>query len=281
MFKKFSRTVSAGIQPVMQTQLRNYTPPTLASVGKSQNKGLRLVLLGAPGSGKGSFSKFISHHFEVPMISTGDLIRAEIKAGTPIGKQVEEITRKGHLVSDEIVISLLKQRISQPDTQNGYILDGFPRRVEQAEILDALSHTNPTSHTNPFVQPPNTVVNIELREDILITKACARRVCSGCGQGYNLADVHDGEYCMPAILPKVPNTCDSCGSNLIQRSDDVEETVRERLRVYHQHANPLLEYYNRRGMVLQWPVVRGLEDTKALLSMIDQSLVKNAAKNYF
>jgi adenylate kinase len=199
------------------------------------------------------------------MISTGDIIRAEIKSGSEVGKKVQEIAHVGHLVPDEIVFSLLRKRLSHDDTTHGYILDGFPRRKEQAELLANLEG----------VSPPNVVVNIGLREDVLITKACARRVCSGCGQGYNLADVRDGEICMPAILPQKENICDNCSGLLIQRDDDVEETVRERLRVYHENAQPLVDFYTAKNLLVDWQVIKGLEDATKLLDTIDEELGKH------
>lgn len=252
--------------PVTTQSRRTYTPPSLSDVGKTNfNIDVRLVLLGAPGSGKGSFSKYISHYFDIPMISTGDLIRAEVKAETPIGLKVKEISQRGELVGDDVVIGLLQKRIQEPDTRNGYILDGFPRTLEQAKTLDVMGQRE-------VFKTPNAVLNINLREDVLIKKACARRICGDCGTGYNLADIREPTIYMPSLPPKQEGVCDKCTGALIQRADDNEATVLNRLRIYQEHAQPLLDYYAQQGILLRWDVHRGLDDTYDVLKIIEESL---------
>jgi adenylate kinase family enzyme len=147
------------------------------------------ALLGAPGVGKGTFASRLGPHFGIPAISTGDLIRAEIKTASTLGRQLKAITDAGRLVSDEVMSEILKKRLSLADTARGFLLDGYPRRVTQAEALNR-------------IQPLDAVVNIGLREDILINKISSRRVCEKCGANFNLANIQDGEINMPPLLPK-------------------------------------------------------------------------------
>jgi len=182
---------------------KHYQPPSLSSIGHSNVKGLRLVLLGAPGAGKGSYAKYIGHYFSVPVISTGDLLRKEIALNTPVGQEVHSITKQGGLVNDGIIFDLLKVRLAQDDVVNGYILDGFPRKLSQAQAFDALTQDKANG-----ILPITTALNISLREDIIIRKALARRTCSKCNAGYNLEHVDEDGIYMPALLPRVDNVCD-------------------------------------------------------------------------
>ncbi len=210
-----------------------YAPPTLESVGKSSFPNLRMVLLGAPGSGKGSFAKFISHYYNVPVLSTGDLIRKEIADNSPIGRAVKEASNSGKLLGDDVVIEVLKNALSKATSSspsgtppNGYILDGFPRRISQAVSLEqmngavnaasgtaasAAASSSASAHAQggASLPPINVALNINLREDVLVRKAVARRVCKGCGRGYNVADIQEDNICMPAILPRRTGVCDS------------------------------------------------------------------------
>lgn len=183
-------------------------------------------------------------------------MRAEIKAKTPLGLSIKAINDAGQLVSDDIIINMVKQRLAQPDCKSGYLLDGFPRRVTQAEVMRSFA-------------PLDAVINIELKEDVLVTKATHRRVCKNCGHGYNTADIRQGEIQMPPLLPKDPSRCDKCACSpleLIQRQDDTEAVVRERLRLYHVETAPLIHFY--REILRSFEVKRGLEDWPALEKML-------------
>jgi len=228
------------------------------SVAAAQPK-LYMALMGAPGVGKGTFAVRLGPHFGVPSISTGDLIRAEIKSGSALGQRLQAITDKGALVDDETMSEILRKRLTAPDTARGFLLDGYPRRLAQAEALQRLA-------------PLDLVVNIDLREDVLITKISSRRVCERCGANYNLANIREGEIDMPPLLPKVDGVCDKCGSRLLQRTDDRVETVRDRLRIYHEQTQPLEKYYDRQGLLLNFQVRRGIGDLPELVRVISEFL---------
>jgi len=197
---------------------------------------MKKIFLGPPGSGKGTYSRRISPIRNVPYISTGDLFRENIKNSTLIGKKAKEFMNKGELVPDEVVIEMLKQRVAQNDCQNGFILDGFPRTIPQAEILDNLSDIN-------------AVINLIIPEDILIEKICARRICKNCGDIYNIANINREGIRMPPMDPKQDGKCDKCEGELIQRDDDNEDTVKERLKIYKKETEPLIDFYNRKGLI--------------------------------
>jgi len=234
------------------------SPSPSSSAGSKRS--IRLALLGAPGVGKGTFAARIGPHYGIPCISTGDLVRAEIKAQTPIGQQIADINKKGGLVEDGIILDLLKRRLAQKDCLSGFLLDGFPRRVTQAQALSNLARID-------------FVVNISLAEEVLIEKTINRRVCKSCGHGYNFADIRRGEICMPPLLPKKPNVCDKCGSSplaLIQREDDTEQVVRNRLEIYRTHTAPLIAFYQQRKQLLDFNVKRGIEDWGDFKALLDQ-----------
>ena len=213
-------------------------------------KPLRLVLLGAPGSGKGSFASVIAPHFNIPTISTGQLIRDELKQGTELGKSLAAITASGSFVSDDIVLGLLKQRLAQDDCQNGFILDGFPRTLEQAT---ALAQFVDITFALQFILPYS-----------VITQATAgRRSCAQCAHGYNIADIDCDGIKMPPLLPKVANTCDKCGANPIvleQRADDKEDIVKHRLEVYDKLTVPILDLYRSQNKLVSHNVKNGKRD---------------------
>jgi len=186
---------------------------------------MRIVLLGAPGSGKGTQAKKLTEKYQVPQISTGDLLRAAVRAGTLLGLQAKAAMDAGRLVSDEIVLGMIKERLAQPDAQKGFILDGFPRNLAQAEALDAL--------LEKLKQPLQAALLIEVDLDTLIQRMTGRRTCESCGQMYNI-------YTSPS---KLDDRCDKCGGNLRHRADDNEETIGNRLRVYEGQTSPLIEYY--------------------------------------
>ncbi len=193
---------------------------------------MRLVLLGPPGVGKGTQASNIVKKYNIPHISTGDIFRANIKEGTELGKTAKEFMDKGLLVPDEIVVSIVKDRLSKEDCQNGFLLDGFPRTVEQAEALD--------NELSKMGIKLDKVVNIDADEDILIDRVTGRRICKKCGATYHIKN-------MP---PKVEGICDIDGETLYQRDDDKVETVKTRIQVYLKQTQPLINYYKNKGLIL-------------------------------
>jgi len=183
---------------------------------------MRLILLGCPGAGKGTQAKLIAEKYQIPSISTGDILRAAIQQGSALGKKVKEIVESGHLVPDEVVIQLVLERIQQPDCKNGFLLDGFPRTVAQAEALAKLS-------------PINYVIDIDVPEDEVVKRLTGRRIHPASGRTYHLA----------FQPPHHPGLDDITGEPLVQRPDDNEETVRNRLAVYRQQTSPLQHYYQQ------------------------------------
>lgn len=205
---------------------------------------MKLIFLGPPGVGKGTYASRISPQLGIAHISTGDLLRAEVKASSTLGKKAREYMDTGRLVPDGLVIDMLKQRIKQPDCKKGFILDGFPRTVPQAEALDKAMKID-------------AVVNIMLRDGILIKKIAARRVCRKCGDIYNIVHIKEEGIDMPPLLPKRPGVCDKCGGGLYQRDDDKESVVKGRLEVYKKQTAPLISYYNRKCLTVDINVTGG------------------------
>ena len=192
---------------------------------------MRLVILGPPGSGKGTRAKIIGKLFNIPVITTGDLLRGAVAEGTELGKLADSYMKKGNLVRDDIVIGIVEERIEKPDVKNGFALDGFPRSVEQAEALDRM--------LNRHGIKLDAVVNVSARPETIIERLSLRRICPNCGAIYHLKD-------MP---PKKDGICDECGSTLIQRSDDHREIIKNRLEVYLKQTYPILERYEKRDIV--------------------------------
>ncbi|MTI63196.1 adenylate kinase [Methylophaga sp.] len=190
---------------------------------------MRTVLLGAPGSGKGTQGVVLSKKFNIPQISTGDLLRAAVKAGSELGKKAKSAMDAGALVSDDIVIGLIRERLSEADAQSGYILDGFPRNIPQAEALDEM--------LEQLGQPLQGVVLLEVPFDELMQRLTGRRTCKDCGAIYNI-------HLSP---PKTEGHCDRCGGELFQREDDNEETIANRLKVYEEQTAPLIGYYQQQN----------------------------------
>jgi adenylate kinase len=186
---------------------------------------MRTVLLGAPGSGKGTQGVVLSKKFDIPQILMGDLLRAAVKAGSELGMKAKEAMDAGALVSDDIVIGLIRERLSEDDAKNGYILDGFPRNIPQAKALDAMLEM--------LEQPLQGVVLLDVPFEELMQRLTGRRTCKDCGAIYNI-------YLSP---PKQEGVCDSCGGELFQRADDNEETIGNRLKVYEESTAPLVQYY--------------------------------------
>lgn len=183
---------------------------------------MRLILLGAPGAGKGTQATFLTKHFGIPQISTGDMLRAAIKAGTPLGKQVDEVLKSGALVSDDLIIQLVNDRILQPDCTKGFLLDGFPRTIPQAEALRTANVTI------------DAVVEVDVADEEVIGRLSGRRVHTASGRTYHIT----------FNPPKVDGKDDVTGEDLIQRNDDKEETIKKRLDTYHEQTKPLVGFYN-------------------------------------
>ena len=190
---------------------------------------MRAVLLGPPGAGKGTQAVRLVEKYNVPQISTGDIFRRNIKEGTELGKKAQEYMNAGQLVPDELVVDLVKDRLMQDDCKNGYLLDGFPRTIYQAEELDKFLAEQG--------QKLDAVINFEVGYDTLIERLTGRRVCKACGAGYHIKN-------MP---PKVEGVCDKCGSELEQRKDDTKETAVNRISVYEESTAPLIDYYTGTG----------------------------------
>ncbi len=190
---------------------------------------MRLVLIGAPGSGKGTQAKFLTEKYNIPQVSTGDLLRAAVAAQTPLGRQAKAVMDAGQLVPNDIVIGMIRERIMRPDAENGFILDGFPRNLEQAEILDNLLAN--------LGRPIDAVLQINVDFDLLMQRMVGRLTCLSCGALFN-------SFTNP---PAIDSQCDHCGGTLHHRSDDNEETIDRRLRVYETHTQPLSAYYSSKG----------------------------------
>lgn len=186
---------------------------------------MNLILLGAPGAGKGTQAAVICDYLKIPTISTGNIIRAALKSGTEMGLKAKSYIDNGQLVPDEVVIGIIRERLAESDCENGFILDGFPRTIPQAEALD-----------NMGIQI-DKVVDIDVSDAEIIHRLSGRRVCESCGDTYHL------DY----NKPKVEGVCNACGGTLIQRKDDSPETVQQRLAVYHEQTKPLEEYYRAQG----------------------------------
>ena len=186
---------------------------------------MRVILLGAPGAGKGTQARYIMEHFGIPQVSTGDMLRAAVKAGSPLGLQVREIMASGQLVSDDIIIALVKERIAQPDCKRGFLFDGFPRTIPQAEALRKAG------------VPIDHVVEIDVPDAVIIERLTGRRVHPGSGRVYHIT--HNP--------PRVAGRDDETGEELVQREDDREATVKDRLAVYHDQTARLIGYYGNAG----------------------------------
>lgn len=184
------------------------------------------IFLGPPGAGKGSLAVKVAEEYKIPHISTGDIFRANIKAQTPLGVKVKAIIDSGSLVSDELTFELVKDRLSQADCKNGYILDGFPRTIPQAEMLESLVSDI-------------KVVNFVIKDDIVIRRLSTRRVCKSCGANYNVL----------TLKPKVEGVCDKCGGELYQRDDDKQESILHRMDVYREQTEPLIQFYMEKGKI--------------------------------
>ena len=192
---------------------------------------MKIIMLGAPGAGKGTQAKQIAAKYSIPHISTGDIFRANIKNGTELGKKAKEYMDQGALVPDELTCDLVMDRISQPDAANGFVLDGFPRTIPQAEALDkALTAAG---------QSMDFAVDVDVPDENIVNRMSGRRACLKCGATYHIV----------SIPTKVEGICDVCGEPVVQRDDDKPETVQKRLTVYHEQTQPLIDYYKGKGIL--------------------------------
>ncbi len=209
---------------------------------------MKLIMLGAPGAGKGTQAEVISEHLNIPTISTGNIIREALKSGTELGQKAKEYMDTGRLVPDEVVIGIIRDRLEAEDCKNGFILDGFPRTIPQAEALDRMG------------VDIDRVIDIEVADETIARRVSGRRVCPACGASYHI------DY----KKPMTEDVCDKCGTTLVQRKDDHPDTVRERLQVYHKQTEPLKEYYSRCGKLT---IVEGQEEvaetTKLTLAAVE------------
>lgn len=194
---------------------------------------MKIIMLGAPGAGKGTQAKQIAEKYKIPHISTGDIFRANIKNGTELGNKAKTFMDQGLLVPDELVVDLVVDRVKQEDCTNGYVLDGFPRTIPQAEALDIA--------LNAIGEKIDYAINVEVPDENIVRRMSGRRACVACGATYHL--VH--------IPPKTEGLCDTCGKELILRDDDKPETVEKRLKVYHDQTQPLIEYYTKKKVLVE------------------------------
>lgn len=219
---------------------------------------MKIIMLGAPGAGKGTQAKRISEKYGIPHISTGDIFRANMKAGTDLGKKAKEFIDKGLLVPDDLTIDLLMERIGREDCANGYVLDGFPRTISQAESLtEALKNQGDKA---------DLAIDIYVTDDHIVNRMSGRRACLTCGSTYHIV----------YAPPKQEGICDKCGSSLILRDDDKAETVKKRLAVYHTQTQPLLEYYEKKDILFE---VDGTQDMEKVFSDIVKILGAHYGSN--
>lgn len=209
---------------------------------RKDTKGMKIVMLGAPGAGKGTQAKMIAEKYGVPHVSTGDIFRANIKNGTDLGKEAKSYMDKGELVPDELTVRILLDRVAQDDCKDGYVLDGFPRTIPQAEVLDA--------ELTKLGEKIDFAINVDVPDENIIKRMSGRRACVTCGATYHIEHVP----------PKKEGICDKCGSELILRDDDKPETVKNRLDVYHTQTQPLIDFYSGKGV---------LKDVDGTVDMMD------------
>ncbi len=212
-----------------------------------KEKSMRIIMLGAPGAGKGTQAKRIAEKYNVPHISTGDIFRENIKNGTELGNKAKAYMEAGDLVPDELVLELIMDRFEKEDCENGYVLDGFPRTIPQAEALDAALDAKGQSIDN--------VIDVDVPDDHIIKRMAGRRTCAHCGAIFHLEH-------MP---PKIEGKCDQCGGHLMMREDDLPDTVIARLKTYHEQTQPLKDYYGAKGLVHS---VDGTQDREVVFAEV-------------
>ena len=208
---------------------------------------MKIIMLGAPGAGKGTQAKMIAEKYDIPHISTGDIFRANIKNGTELGKKAKEYMDKGQLVPDELTVEILLDRVAADDCKNGYVLDGFPRTIPQADVLD--------KELTKLGDKVDFAINVDVPDENIVRRMSGRRACLKCGATYHIEH----------IPPKKEGICDKCGSELVQRDDDKPETVQNRLSVYHEQTQPLIDYYNKKNILKS---VDGTKDMQEVFSDI-------------
>ena len=208
-------------------------------------------MIGAPGAGKGTQAKMIADKYSIPLISTGDIFRANIKNGTELGMEAKKYMDEGKLVPDELTVRILLDRVAQPDCKNGYVLDGFPRTIPQAEVLD--------QELTKLGDKIDYAINVDVPDENIVNRMSGRRACVTCGATYHI--VH--------IPPKNPGVCDKCGSELILRDDDAPETVLKRLGVYHEQTQPLIDFYENKKVL---KTVDGTVDSAEVFGQITDIL---------
>ncbi|MBO4783370.1 MAG: adenylate kinase [Lachnospiraceae bacterium] len=212
---------------------------------------MKIVMLGAPGAGKGTQAKMIAEKYTIPHISTGDIFRANIKEGTPLGLEAKSYMDQGKLVPDELTVKILLDRVAKDDCKNGYVLDGFPRTIPQANVLkEALAKQN---------DKIDFAINVDVPDENIVRRMSGRRACVTCGATYHIEHVP----------PKTEGICDKCGSALILRDDDKPDTVLNRLKVYHDQTQPLIDFYNNEGILKE---VDGTIDVKDVFESITKIL---------
>lgn len=204
---------------------------------------MNLILLGAPGAGKGTQAEVICEKLNIPAVSTGNILRAAVKNGTEMGLKAKEYIEKGALVPDSVIIGIIKERLAEPDCANGFILDGMPRTVAQAEALEEMGVVI------------DKVVDLEVADELIMSRLSGRRVCAACGASYHVDN-------KPS---KVDGVCDRCGGELVIRKDDQPETVKDRLKTYHELTEPLIEFYRERGKLIVIEGHESIADTSVML----------------
>ena len=211
---------------------------------------MKIIMLGAPGAGKGTQAKKIAEKYQIPHISTGDIFRANIKNGTELGNKAKTYMEQGLLVPDELVCDLVVDRVKQDDCANGYVLDGFPRTIPQAESLDGALKA--MGHKVDYA------VNVEVPDENIIRRMGGRRACLACGATYHVEN----------IPPKKEGICDVCGAELVLRDDDKPETVKKRLNVYHEQTQPLIDYYTNAGVLVEVDGTLAMDDVFAAICKV-------------
>ena len=218
---------------------------------------MKIIMLGAPGAGKGTQAKMIADKYQIPHISTGDIFRANIKNNTELGLEAKKYMDQGLLVPDELTVKILLDRVAQPDCENGYVLDGFPRTIPQAKVLDeALAGLGDAI---------DYAINVDVPDENIINRMSGRRACLSCGATYHIEH----------IPPKTEGMCDKCGQPLVLRDDDKPETVKNRLQVYHEQTQPLIDFYSEKGVL---KTVDGTVDMKDVFDAIVE-ILDNAGDN--
>ncbi len=208
---------------------------------------MNIIMLGAPGAGKGTQAAVLCEKLNIPTISTGNIIREALKNGTEMGKKAKSFMDAGQLVPDEVVIGIVKDRLQEDDCKDGFILDGFPRTIPQAEALDAMG------------ADINCVIDIEVQDDVIVNRLSGRRVCENCGRPYHVV----------SLKPKVDGVCDDCNGALVQRKDDQIDTIKNRLDIYHKETEPLVKYYEAQGKL---KVVEGKDTVDATTKAVFEAL---------